>query len=188
MITKSDITKAFNTLRKWKNIRGYKGHYMISNHGEVWSLQRTAKTIYGKRQVPGKILKLRISNQGYLRAHLCKNNIRKMFSVHRLVALAFIPNPTRRTTVNHRDSNKLNNHVANLEWLTIGENHKHSFDNGRYKMLGKNHPQSKLGNQKVKQIRKSYGKIPSRVLAKKFNISPSTICDIVKRRTWSWLP
>lgn len=93
-------------------------HYYISSKGRVWN----SKT--------KRLLKGDISNKGYLRVHLHNKNIQRKYSVHRLVALAFIVNPNCKKTVNHIDGDKLNNHIENLEWLTLKENIKHAQKNG----------------------------------------------------------
>ena len=82
--------------------------------------------------------------KGYLAVDLYENGERKTKRVHRLVAEAFIPNPDNKTEVNHKDGNKLNNNVSNLEWVTSKENVRHAWDNGlmkpSYSMLGRKNP------------------------------------------------
>ena len=95
----------------WKSILDYEGLYEVSNYGRVRSVYRYKR-----------ILKPMISNSGYERVDLFKNKNRKQFSVHRLVALTFIDNPEGKEIVNHKDENKLNNHMDNLEWVTNKEN------------------------------------------------------------------
>ena len=90
----------------WKDKKGYEGHYQVSNWGRVKSIK------FGKE----KILKLIKDKDGYLQVTLCKNNIKKVYKVHRLVAEAFIDNTDNLPQVNHKDENKLNNNVDNLEW------------------------------------------------------------------------
>ena len=97
----------------WKDIEGYEGLYQVSNTGLVRSFYQTKE---------GKLLTLVKDKGGYLRARLYKNKKQTSFLVHRLVALAFIPNPENKATVNHKDENKLNNFVDNLEWATSAEN------------------------------------------------------------------
>ena len=89
----------------WKDIEGYEGLYQISTMGRVKSLRRNI------------ILRQGITN-GYERVVLSTNNIPKGYSIHRLVANAFIPNPDNLPQVNHKDENKANNRVDNLEWCT----------------------------------------------------------------------
>ena len=92
----------------WKSVVGYEGLYMVSNWGRVKSIK------FGKE----RILKPVTNSSGYLLVGLYKNNIEKKYSVHRLVAEAFIPNPYNLPQVNHKDENKQNNVVSNLEWCT----------------------------------------------------------------------
>ena len=73
------------------------------------------------------------NEKGYIRVHLRSKLKDSMYAVHRIVAEAFIPNPDRKETVNHKDFNKENNYVENLEWMTISENIKHAVVNSRYK-------------------------------------------------------
>ena len=90
----------------WKDIEGYEGLYQVSNLGRVKSLRRNI------------ILKNKIESNGYERVVLSTNNNPKDYSVHRLVAIAFIPNPNNYPIVNHKDENRTNNCVDNLEWCT----------------------------------------------------------------------
>ena len=142
----------------WKDIEGYQGLYQVSNWGNVKSFERNG--------TKGCILKPS-KTKGYLRVVLCKNNICKTFSVHRLVALTFLENdnPTEKTQVNHLDENKQNNHVSNLCWCSCIENNNYGSRNERAskslkgKMSGENHPmygkhRSEKTKQKISEARK----------------------------------
>lgn len=103
----------------WEDIEDYEGLYQISNCGRVKSL------IFSEK----RILKNIINNNGYFIITLCKNNKCKTFTIHRLVALHFIPNPEDKPQVNHKDGDKLNNYYKNLEWCTASENVQHAWKN-----------------------------------------------------------
>lgn len=96
----------------WKPVVGYEGHYQVSNWGRVKSIK------FGK----GRILKPTTNLYGYLFVKLCKDGKVKPFTVHRLVAEAFLPNPDNLPQVNHKDENKQNNIVSNLEWCSAQYN------------------------------------------------------------------
>ena len=100
----------------WKSISGYEGLYQVSNFGRI-------KSLVGNH----KIRKTRIDNSGYKRVTLwCKQKYKNLY-IHRLVALSFLPLIEGKNFVNHKDGNKLNNHVDNLEWMTYSENHTHAY-------------------------------------------------------------
>lgn len=116
----------------WKDIKGYEGLYQVSNLGRIKSLkrQREVNLMYStKATVPERILKYGTS-QGYLAVTLAKNKVNTKIRVHKLVALNFIPNPENKPHINHKDGNKHNNSVDNLEWVTPKENTKHAIENG----------------------------------------------------------
>lgn len=101
----------------WKDVKNYEGLYQVSNFGKIKSLPRR-----GTQTNTEKILKVNYTYNGYERVSLNKNNKNKRYLVHRLVAETFIPNPNNYPQVNHKDKNKINNNVSNLEWCTPSYN------------------------------------------------------------------
>lgn len=100
----------------WKDIAGYEG-YQVSNLGTVKSLERECKGNKGCTFIrKGKVLSPKTHKNGYLIVGLCKDSKMKMYYIHRLVAEAFIQNPNNYPIINHKDENKQNNYIENLEW------------------------------------------------------------------------
>lgn len=130
--------------RKWKDIEGYEGLYQVSNTGKVRSLN------YNKTGQK-KILKLGIEKRGYKHVTLYKNNKRKIFKVHRLVAQAFISNPNNYPCVNHKDENPSNNHVSNLEFCTVAYNNSYGTRLERMSAKNKGRKLSKEHKQKLSE-------------------------------------
>lgn len=166
----------------WKLISGSDG-YEASNCGNIRGIKRKAKISNGKyRIVHETILKPNINGCGYKYVQLGRKNTK---TVHRLIALTFIENPDSKEFVNHKDGNKLNNHIDNLEWVTRQENEDHAFRTGLKNISGENAPWAKLNNQKVIDIRslRPYWLIEE--LGQKYNVSGATIDRICNRRTWT---
>lgn len=103
----------------FKDIEGFEGVYQISNLGTVKNIKRN------------KIKKNEIDIDGYVRVGLSKNGKQNHYKIHRLVAQAFLPNPKNLPQVNHKDENKTNNNVTNLEWCTNEYNHNYGTINQR---------------------------------------------------------
>lgn len=160
----------------WKDIPGYEGLYQVSDLGRVRSLERwryNPKCKDGKQYVPEKILKA-AERTGYLVVAINKNGKRKSYSVHRLVAQAFIPNPENKRTVNHKDGNKKNNRVSNLEWNTDSENVNHAIITGLLKFEN-----NRKGSKEVEQYDKNMNLIatyPSMREAERAGFKEPKIC------------
>lgn len=117
-------------MEQWKDIEGYEGFYQVSNCGRVKSLARETNAVI-QMNTEDRIKKAsQKGKDGYLTVQLYKNNTAKSVYVHRLVAESFIPNPLKKKTVNHKNGNKQDNRVENLEWMTYKENNKHAYDTG----------------------------------------------------------
>ena len=99
-----------------KEIEGYEGLYSITSCGKVWSHRRN------------KFLKPRVQRDGYLLVNLIKDKKQITFQLHRLVAMAYLPNPQNLPCINHKDENKKNNNINNLEWCDHQYNSKYYFE------------------------------------------------------------
>ena len=115
----------------WKDIAGYEGIYQVSNKGQVRSLDRVIKKLSGERIVKGRIIKPSANLKGYLFVYLYRDGCGKMRTIHRLVAEAFIPNHSLLPQINHRDEDKTNNDVDNLEWCDNLYNARYGTRNQR---------------------------------------------------------
>jgi hypothetical protein len=161
----------------WKPCVGYEWNYEVSNLGRVRSI--------GK----GIILKTKIDKGGYetIPSMYDINRNVKTVKVHRLVALAFIPNPRNVAQVNHKDGDKLNNRVENLEWCTHKENFIHAKLHG-LRPKGEDHGRHKLTWNDVNYIRRVHCKgdliFGAKALAEKFNVTPRVISLIIRNEIW----
>lgn len=161
----------------WKPISDYEGLYEISNYGRV-------KTLF---KGVSKIRKQVFSNPGYFGLVLYKNNFPQSARIHVLVAQAFVPNPENKPVVNHKDANRRNNQVSNLEWVTQLENKKHAYDKGLYK-IGCEHWKSKFTEEQIRYIRENC--IPGDLefgisaLARKFGVNIATISEMYHGHTY----
>jgi hypothetical protein len=184
----------------WKDIPEYEGFYQVSNIGNIKSLDRYVEVnrkgglFYTKKE--GRTILPNIDRYGYKKLNLYHNKYnRKTFTVHRLVAIAFIPNPENYDQINHIDGDKLNNHVDNLEWCNAKQNHTHAVKNGLIDFSkfnfnpqkGEDHGNSILTEKEVLSIRNDYKKGSGSYydLSIKYNTSKPNIADIIKRRSWN---
>lgn len=124
----------------WRDIKGYEGKYQVSARGRVKSVFRLVSKIdrwgnLARQIIPEKIKSTFISKHGYARVPLWNQGKSKNHMVHRIVALAFLPNFENRPHVNHIDGIRVNNDCGNLEWVTESENMIHS-----YRQLHRKHP------------------------------------------------
>jgi hypothetical protein len=131
----------------------------------------------------GRILRPRLNGWGYNQACLYHNGSPSYIAVHRLVADAFIPNPNDLPEVNHKDTDKTNNHYTNLEWCNHLYNKKHAVDNGCIPH-GEQLPFSKLTDEKVREIRKLSTRLTHKAIARRFGMSRSVISKVISRDLW----
>jgi len=181
------------------DIPEYEGLYKANKNGEILGCKSK------------KILKPIIFKRGYLRVNLYKNNKHKLHFIHRLVAATFLSKVENKNCINHKNGNKKDNNVNNLEWVTHAENVQHAFDNGlkispsgiNHYLYGKKHPDevklkiskavsgeknpsAKLTNKQARDIRDLYkiGDYSYTKLAKQFNVSKKRIAGIIKNRNY----
>ena len=164
---------------EWRPLEGWEGLYEVSNRGDVKSVERTAwnkgKGCY--RTVHERILKAHPDKYGYLYVVLSKDGKGKKCKIHRLVAQAFLPNTSNLPDVNHKDENKQNNYVENLEWCSRAYNNTY---NGRAKKVGKKNSKPVIGIDKISGLIVEFSSISEagRILG----IDSSHICDCCKGR------
>lgn len=157
----------------WMDITNFEGYYKISNYGRVRNIRYS------------KILKPRISLDGYLSFQLQKNGISEYISSQRLVAIHFIPNLENKPCVHHRDVNISNNHTSNLEWVTHQENRDYAVLCGNLNVKGENCTSAKFTNSQVLFIRENVENKSIGKLATEFKVSRKCISDILRRKSWA---
>lgn len=162
-----------------KTIKNFE-NYEVGATGEIISYMRNKR-----RRLKGRLLR------GYLRVVLYKNGTAKQFQVHRLVAEHFIPNPLSKPCVNHKDGDKTNNSVKNLEWCTHKENTRHAIKKGLLRfyrgMQGERPPN--LKENQVIMIYALYKKegLGKSDIARRFGIPERRIRDVLNGKTWKHL-
>lgn len=173
----------------WKDIIGFEGYYQVSNLARIKRLPRLSKHSYPGYFKPygERITENTIKNpKKYISAKLTVNGITYTRQMHRVVLMAFVPCPGSEYVVNHKDGDKHNNHLENLEWVTQKDNIRHAKLMGlaRY-AKGDDSGASKITEEFVRIIKKmlSDGVIQKQI-AKHFGISAKMVTDINTGRTW----
>lgn len=182
--------KGFLILRKMENIEEIwktipfcdRGH-QVSNLGNVRSLNYNHTGMV-------KNLKIRILDTGYAQVCIWVGDRRRHFSVHRLVAITFIPNPENKPTVNHKNGIKTDNRVENLEWNTWSENNKHAFDTGLNKIT--DNGKKNIGKSTIKRCSKKVIDLKTgmrfnsvKEMGKHFNCTPQYLSKVLCGTTFS---
>ena len=154
----------------WKRIKEFED-YEVSNYGNIRNGQKVFK---------------RKKNKYYIQIVLYMGGRKKRHLLHRLVAEYFLDNPQNKKTVNHKDGNKHNNHVDNLEWSTHKEQINHADELGLRNIKGSKNHNSLLTEKQVKEIRAKYKphKVTCPMLAKEYNVRPCTIKKVVYNLAW----
>lgn len=162
----------------WKDIVGYEGHYAISNFGRVKNVKLKCQ-----KSFRGQYICVWACQSGYLYATLYKNNKKQNMLISRMVGIAFLGKPPIKHEINHKDGNKTNNRIDNLEWVNHKENMRHA------RLVLKRKLNIKLTRDKVVKIKQM---LDDRILlqseiAGKMNVSQTTISSIKCGRTWGEL-
>ena len=165
----------------WKEIPEYEGLYAVSDLGRV---KRIAG---GQGARSGHILKPGMNGPGYWHVHLCKAGTPKLHKIHHLVMLAFVGSRRLGFVVNHKDGNKTNNTLRNLEYVTHQQNTQHAFQQLGHKPVdGERNGQSKLTSIDVANIKLllSEDKMSQRAIGRQYQVSHTVIQHIAKGLLW----
>lgn len=158
----------------WKPVVGYEGRYEVSNLGRVYCVIYGTIMFQSNLTDGGKSVKLRFHNRKA-----------KSWKVHRLVAIAFIDNPENKDTVDHKNNNRSNNTVDNLQWATRSEQIKWAYERGRDRKYGERSNTAKLTDAQAAEIRLLYknGHRYSE-LRRKYNLTDSNLCSLLAYQTY----
>lgn len=160
----------------WKDVRNHEGYYKVSSIGRVKSIR---SDIFLKAA--------RVVSTGYFYVALSVNGHQRSWTIHRLVAEAFIPNPENKPQVNHKNGIKTDNRVSNLEWVTAKENNQHAFRTGLTpSIVGDLHPLAKLTDIDISLMRDAYSSGHIQVaLARYFKVTQANVSRVVRNETWT---
>lgn len=182
----ASIKQGCAMLGTWRPVTGYEGIYEVSLHGVIRRLAA------GKGTRALRPLRPSIRTDGYMYVSLCAEGKARSFPIHRLVATAFLGPPSSdRFFTNHRDGNKVNNELSNLEWASRSENMKHAVREGLLvpvlppRRKGEAHHMTSLTTAQVRVIRALRGKLPQAKIAQMFGVSQATVTNIQTRKTWA---
>ena len=167
---------------RWLPVVGHETDYEVSNLGRVRRIGR------GQGATVGRVLCAHLPPEGYPKTALRRGAKRRMHWVHRLVAEAFL-GPSRGRIVNHKNFDKSDNRVQNLEWVTHRENVLHAFAaDRRDDAVGMRSGAAKLDDDAVRFIRRAYPRLNGVELAQRFGVNSTTIYQVLRGRTWKHVP
>jgi hypothetical protein len=180
--------KEFDMKEIWKDIKGFEKLYQISNIGNVKRLPRKSTNRHGDYILSERFLSLHVIPNGYKVVVITYNNKQYTKYIHRLIAESFIDNYENKKCVNHKDGNKLNNNISNLEWCTFQENVSHAIRIGLTpQRTSKGNPMRKLEEKQIKYIFELAEKYTNPELSEIFNVSIETISGILNNKIWGYL-
>lgn len=160
----------------WRDVPGFEGVYQVSNLGRV-------KSIKYRR---GRIVRQWTQSSGYAYVGLGAGDEARSYRVHRVVMLAFVGPCPDGQEVSHKNHNRTDNRLSNLEYVTHSQNMRRSWAR---LSRGERHPSAKLTAFKVRRIRELMAEegTTAKALARRFGVSPAAISQIRRRKTWAWL-
>ncbi len=164
----------------WKDIIGLEEVFVVSNKGRI-------RRIMHRKNPTNRLMKQFFDKEGegYMQIPLCNLGKKTFFLVHRTVAISFIPNPENKPEVNHKDGDKTNNCVENLEWATSLENIRESWRMGLSKSrTGEKHHNSKLTEKEVLEIRNIGNTMSQKEIGRLYGINHQAVYKILKRLRW----
>ena len=163
----------------WKPIINYEGSYEVSNLGRIRSIK--FNKLYYMSLITNK-------RTGYKQVLLCKNGVQKTYVVHRLVALSFLENPLDLPCINHKDENKLNNRVDNLEWCTIKYNNNYGTGKERSRVKRLNNERRSKAIKCIDLLNNTTTYYPSISQAsRELNLHESSICRAIRWQAGPYL-
>lgn len=177
---------------EWRPVVGHEGSYEVSSAGRVRSLPRTIEVASEgsghRRNLRGRMLKPSWDGR-YMILGLSCTGVHETARVHRLVALAFLGEPKPGQNVNHKNGQRDDNRVSNLEWTYPKQNTRHALDSGLMDgIIGENHYASILTEDAVRFIRHNYKpysrRVGVRALGRRFGVKEATVWHVIKNRTW----
>jgi hypothetical protein len=172
----------------WKDVPGWEGYYQASSEGRIRSVERKAiSRSKSTRNAPATIRKQCTISNGYKQIVLHRDGIRTRFLVHRLILFTFCGLPADGLSQgHHKNGNKADNRIENLEWVTSSQNMRHAIDIlKRQNLCGENNPSAKLSLEIVKGIRMDFSNGKSQgEIGRKYHIAQSHVSRIVRNIQW----
>ena len=182
-------TKNYSPIRgeKWRQAVGFSDRYYVSNKGRIFTTSAHNKKDNPTIMRPARSFNKRTNSFEYYKTVMDGRTV----VVHRVVAQTWIPNPASKPFINHKNGDKVDNRVENLEWCSASENTLHAYRTGlEKKQLGEKHHATHLTNEQVKQFKWEWAnerKMTRKEYAKELGVSEATIKDIIRGRSWGWL-
>ena len=178
---------------EWRPVKDFEHVYEVSSYGRIRSVDHVVMRKDGKPlHVKGCVLKALPNNRGYPRVSLCFSGHSTWSHVHTLIAEAFLSQPKSKIGpladqygVNHKDGDKTNNHINNLEYITNRANVRHARKNGLLDVAGMKNGRAKISADDVREIRRLYTNGMRQIdLARQFSIDQTQISRIVRHVCW----